>query len=134
MMLLALQHGNSAMAAFAYGWHGALLCASATHITTGYRFGQLSLEVLRQYPTPEIEVRVDFVFNSYVRHWKEDLRLSIVALQDICRCGVETGELQYTYYAVIHYWSEYATNRRYIRSLWSAHVRPTAISWRAFGV
>ena len=80
MVLLSVRQGNSPMAAFAYGWHGALLCGDADGIETGYRFGRLSLEVLRQFHAPELEAKVVFLFNAYVRHWKEHARECIAPL------------------------------------------------------
>ena len=103
MVLLSVKHGNSPMAAFAYGWHGALLCGSADGIATGYRFGLVSLEVLRQFHAPELEAKVIFLFNVYVRHWKEDAQDCIAPLQAVYRLGIETGDLEYTYYGAIHY-------------------------------
>ncbi|NJD06973.1 MAG: PAS domain S-box protein [Methylococcaceae bacterium] len=103
MVLLAARHGNSPMAAFAYGWYGALLCADAAGIEEGYRFGQLSLVVLRQFHAPELEAKVLFLFNAQVRHWKESARECLVPLQDAYRRGFETGDLEYTGNAAIHH-------------------------------
>lgn len=103
MVLLAVQHGNSPLAAFAYGWHAALLCGDAKGIATGYRFGQLSLKVLRQFHTPELEAKVLFLFNTYVRHWQEHARECLVPLQDVHRLGIETGDLEYTCYSATYY-------------------------------
>lgn len=103
MVLLTVKHGNSPMAAFAYGWHGALLCASADGIATGYRFGLLSLEVLHRFHAPELEAKVFFLFNAYVRHWKEHAQNCIEPLQDVYRRSAEIGDLEYTYHGAIHY-------------------------------
>ncbi|MDD1619840.1 MAG: PocR ligand-binding domain-containing protein [Methylococcaceae bacterium] len=103
MVPLSIKHGNSPMAAFAYGWHGALLCGSADGIATGYRFGLVSLEVSRQFQAPELEAKVIFLFNVYVRHWKEHAQDCIPPLLDVYRLGIETGDLEYTYYGAIHY-------------------------------
>ncbi len=102
MLQLSMRHGNSPMAAFAYGWHGVLLCSGAD-IETGYRFGQLSLEVLRRFFAPDLEVKVAFLFNTFVRHWKEHARDCIEPLQNICRRSVEAGDLELTYSCAIHY-------------------------------
>lgn len=103
MVLLSVKHGNSPMAAFAYGWHGALLCGSADGIAAGYRFGLLSLEVLRQFHAPELDAKVRFLFNVYVRQWKEHAQACIAPLLDVYRRSAETGDLEYTYYGAIHY-------------------------------
>jgi PAS domain S-box-containing protein len=103
MVLLSMTHGNSPMAAFAYGWYGAILCGSAEGIEAGYRFGRLSLAVLNQFPTPELESRVVLLFNAYVRHWKEPIRESIFRLQEVLQGGLETGDLEYTGLGAVHH-------------------------------
>ncbi|HEX5392235.1 MAG TPA: PocR ligand-binding domain-containing protein [Rhodocyclaceae bacterium] len=103
MVLLSVKHGNSPMAAFAYGWHGALLCGNPEGIESGYRFGLLSLNVMSQFNAPELASKVAFLFNAYVRHWMEHARECVGPLQDAYRQGVETGDLEYTYYAAIHH-------------------------------
>ncbi|MES9946039.1 MAG: AAA family ATPase [Candidatus Thiodiazotropha sp.] len=103
MVLLSSVHGNSPMAAFAYGWHGALLCSSAGDIEAGYRFGRLSLKILGQYPEVELKTRVNLLFNAYVRHWKESILESTTRLHEIFQQGIETGDLEYTSLAAVHH-------------------------------
>ncbi len=103
MVLLSSAHGNSPMAAFAYGWYGALLCSSTGDIEAGYRFGRLSLEILRMYPAAELKTRVNMLFNAYVRHWKESVLESTSRLQEIYRQGIETGDLEYTSLGAVHH-------------------------------
>lgn len=103
MVLLSVAHGNSPMAAFAYGWYGAILCGSVGGVEAGYRFGQLSLEILRQFNAPELEPRVTLLFNAYVRHWKEPMRDGVFRLQEVFQWGLETGDLEYTGLGAVHH-------------------------------
>ncbi|MES9971064.1 MAG: AAA family ATPase [Candidatus Thiodiazotropha sp.] len=103
MVLLSSVHGNSPMGAFAYGWYAALLCSSAGNIDAGYRFGRLSLEIMRLYPAAELKTRVKLLFNAYVRHWKEPVLESTSRLQKIYRQGIETGDLEYTSLGAVHH-------------------------------
>jgi PAS domain S-box-containing protein len=103
MVLFSVAHGNSPMAAFAYGWYGAILCGSTEGIEAGYRFGQLSLAILRQFPAPELESRVILLFNAYVRHWKEPVREGIYRLREVFQRGLETGDLEYTSLGAVHH-------------------------------
>jgi PAS domain S-box-containing protein len=110
MALLARRHGNSPMAAVAYGWYGALLCADVEGIETGYRFGRLSLEVLRRFPESELEMRVQFLFNAYVRHWKEDARECLAPLQEIHRRSLGAGDLETACGSAVHHcWGLFCT-------------------------
>lgn len=103
MVLLSTRHGNGPISAIAYGWHGALLCGAVEGVEMGYRFGQLSLEILKRYPAPELDAKVGFLFNAYVRHWKEHARESLVPLLEVHRRGVENGDLETTALGAIHY-------------------------------
>ncbi len=102
MILMSLEHGNSPMSAFAYGWYGVLLCAAGEDVERGYQLGRLSLEVLGQFQAPELEAKVTFLFNVCVRHWKEHARECVAPLQEVYRRGTETGDLDYTFYGAIH--------------------------------
>jgi PAS domain S-box-containing protein len=103
MVLISASQGNSPISAFAYGWYGALLCISDSDIDTGYRFGRLSLEILRQFPAAELSTQVQFLFNAYVRHWKEPVDDAVNQLQKIFFQGMETGDLEYTSLAAVHH-------------------------------
>jgi PAS domain S-box-containing protein len=103
MVLLSVAHGNSPMAAFAYGWYGALLCSHADGTEIGYRFGRLSMEIQRKFQAPELESRVALLFNAYVRHWKEPIREGISRLQEVFQQGIETGDLEYTSLGAVHH-------------------------------
>jgi PAS domain S-box-containing protein len=103
MVLLSTTHGNSPMAAFAYGWYGAMLCGTTSEIEAGYRFGRLSQEILHQFPTTELKTQVTLLFNAYVRHWKEPVHESTTRLQEIFRQGIETGDLEYTSLGAVHH-------------------------------
>ncbi|MET0006495.1 MAG: AAA family ATPase [Candidatus Thiodiazotropha sp. 6PLUC4] len=103
MVLLSAEHGNSPIAAFAYGWYGALLCGNSSDIETGYRFGRLSLEILQLFPAAELRTRVSLLFNAYVRHWKEPIQKSISQLQITFQQGMEAGDLEYTSLGAVHH-------------------------------
>lgn len=105
MVLISVKHGNSPMAAIAYGWHAALLCRSADGIDTGYRFGWLSLAVLRKVASQELEWRVIFLFNARVRHWKEHLRETLAPLQQVFRHSVDSDNLEFICKGAIHHCS-----------------------------
>jgi PAS domain S-box-containing protein len=103
MVLLSVRHGNSPIAAIAYGWYGAVLCGSADSAEAGYRFGQLSHAVLLQFQASELESRASILFNAYVRHWKEPVREGIYHLQEVFQRGLETGDLEYTSLGAVHH-------------------------------
>lgn len=103
MVLTSVKHGNSPMSAFAYGWYAVLLCGPYRDIETGYRFGQLSLRLQRQFQAREQEAKILFLFNAFVRPWSEDARASIKPLREVSETGMETGDLEYALASAVHY-------------------------------
>lgn len=103
MVKMSVRHGNSPMAAFAYGWYAVILCETSSDIETAYRYGRLSLDVISQFKASELEARVRFLFNVFVRPWKEHTRESIDPLLEVYRLGTQTGDLEYAYSAAVHY-------------------------------
>lgn len=100
-MLLSIGHGTSPMSALAYGWYAALLCR-ADNMEQCCRYSQLSLALLGQFKTAELEARVLFLHNVLVRHWKEPVGEIVKALKEIYQHGIARGDLAFTYYAAVH--------------------------------
>ncbi|MFH1194847.1 MAG: GAF domain-containing protein [bacterium] len=105
MVSISMNYGNSPMSAFAFGWYAVLQCGYFYNIARGYKFGQLSIEIAERFPSTELETKVNFLFNVYVRHWKEHIKESANRLQHIYLKGIHTGNLEYTYYSAIHFCS-----------------------------
>jgi len=105
MVLKSIRQGNSPIAAFAYGWYAVLLCGAGGDIERGYRYGRLSIEVQKIFKAADLEVKTKYLFNVFVRHWNEHAQATLRPLRKISQSGLETGELEYTYYGAIHYCS-----------------------------
>jgi len=103
MIDLCKQGGNSSPAAFAYAAYGLLLCGFMGDIELGYRFGNLALWILEQLDAREIECRVNYLFDSLIRHWKEPARNAVESLRADIQIGLETGDIAYVCFAAIDY-------------------------------
>ena len=103
MVKLCIQHGNSPLAAYAYGLYGLLLCAFYMDFDSGYQFGQLSLTVLEQFNATELYAKVHCMFNVAVRHWKEHAKKTIAPLQEATQVGIESGDVEYALYNALQY-------------------------------
>jgi PAS domain S-box-containing protein len=75
-------------------------------IEKGYQFGLLSLALLKQFENREFNVRVIFLFNAFVRHWKEHVCDSLTQLKNVAESGIDSCDLEYTHYSAIHYCSD----------------------------
>jgi predicted ATPase/signal transduction histidine kinase len=103
MVNLSIQYGNSAIAAHAYTFYGILLCAMLQDIDSGYRFGQLALQMLDKFDAKQLECKVKQSLNVCVLHWKISARETVKIYIDSIQAGLETGDIEYACYAAIHY-------------------------------
>ncbi len=100
-----MQYGNSPLAASAYSWCGALLCGVYGEFEAGYEFGKLSVQLLDKFNARTLASKVSNMFNVFVRPWKEHLQNTIVALPEAIQSGFDNGDIEYAFYAAVHYCS-----------------------------
>ncbi|MGC1245943.1 MAG: AAA family ATPase [Spirulinaceae cyanobacterium] len=105
MIDLCVNYGNSPSAPVAYAFYGSLLCTMFSDIETGYQFGHLALEVLEKFATREIKCKVDYLFNSFIFHWKESANSAIEPLRETIQVGLETGDIEFACYGAVEYCS-----------------------------
>lgn len=99
MVHIVLPHEYSPEAALAFGWYAVLLSGVTGDPKKGYRFGQLSMSLQNRFDTPELRLDIPYLFNVFVRHWREKARLSIPILEDIHQSAIETGKSNHAYLA-----------------------------------
>ena len=102
MVNICISSGNSKLAAYAYGFHGWMLCSSLGQIDSGYRFGKLAIQLLEKFDGKEIKCKVFQQFNVFVRHRKEPLE-NMKALVEAVHSGIEVGDIEYACYAAQDY-------------------------------
>ncbi|MFS8117829.1 MAG: histidine kinase dimerization/phospho-acceptor domain-containing protein, partial [Microcoleus sp.] len=101
MVDFSIKRGHSALGAIAYSWYGLLLAGAFGEIDAGYHSGQLGLKLLDQFNAKQLKSQVYTMFNSFVRHWKEHIKETILPLIDAMQNGLETGDLEYNSYSAI---------------------------------
>jgi histidine kinase len=102
MVNLSIRKGNSALGAFAYALFGVIQGSGLGDYTTGYKFANLALRLLTLYPEEAkvVECRTRFVCANMVNHWKDHAKDSEPEFHKSIASGRETGDLQYTSYAI----------------------------------
>lgn len=91
LVQLTLKHGAMAVSSFGYATYAISLCGVLGDLDGGYRFGRLALKMLERPDAQAFRPKVLFVFNNFVRHWKEPLSASIEPLRDAYVSALETG-------------------------------------------
>ena len=92
---LSIQHGNTALSAFAYANYGLILCGIADELEQGYRFGRLALEIADKFQAKELLPKITAVFSTAISIWQEPVRNSLASLQSAYQIGLEMGDLYY---------------------------------------
>ncbi|BBD60732.1 serine/threonine protein kinase and signal transduction histidine kinase [Nostoc sp. HK-01] len=102
---LCIKYGNPPQATSVYTFYAKLLCGMMQDIETGYRFGQLALNLLEKFDLKEAKPLVFHYTSGFIRHWKEPIReASIIGtLQEAINIGLDTGHIEYTSYAASAY-------------------------------
>ncbi|MEH2078413.1 MAG: AAA family ATPase [Nostoc sp.] len=100
---LSIEYGNAAVSPFAYANYGFLLCAIVGDIDSGYKFGQLALNLVSKLNAQEIKTKTVFIVNLFIRPWKEHLREALEPFLSSYSSGMETGDLEYAGYSLQQY-------------------------------
>jgi predicted ATPase/tRNA A-37 threonylcarbamoyl transferase component Bud32 len=103
MVNLSIQYGNSPLSAYGYVSYGMLLCGVLSDIDLGYQFGKLAINLVEQFATKEIKAKIDFMFNCFIKQWKEHIKETTQPLLEAFKTGLETGDIEYSCYSVANY-------------------------------
>ncbi|MEO0540423.1 MAG: AAA family ATPase [Cyanobacteria bacterium P01_A01_bin.105] len=95
---LSLRHGLNDSAVIGYLTYGFVLCGVLGKVETGYRFGQLAIDMMEQLDNRSTGSRCIFLNNYLVRHWREPLRQILPDFAPAYQLGLETGDLEYAAY------------------------------------
>ncbi|MEG5042458.1 MULTISPECIES: serine/threonine-protein kinase PknK [unclassified Microcoleus] len=105
---LSLQYGNTPYSLPAYGLCGMFLSAIFNEIESGYRFGELALNLLDRINASKVKAQTLHCVNAFVKHYKESVRKTLKLSQDGWAIGLETGDIGYACHnAVTYCWSSY---------------------------
>lgn len=98
MINLSVKYGNAPFSAHGYVNYGLILCGFFADIPTGYRYGELALNILDKFDARTIKCRVLVMWNTNILFWKQHLRKTIPSLQQGLQIGLETGDIEYVGY------------------------------------
>ncbi len=112
MVDLSVRYGNSEPSAFGYASFAITLSAALGDYEGGYRFGQMSWRTLQKHYSERFKVKVLFVLNTFIRHWKEHLNVCIYPLQKAYQTGLKVGNLVGGIWAAYYYltWKFYTAS------------------------
>ncbi len=100
MMKLCLKYGNSPLAPYAYVSYSMIACGVLGEINSGYKFGNLALELLGRSNSKELNSKVHLCFYNFVKHWKDPLKEARSSFIEAYQIGVENGDIEYACYNI----------------------------------
>lgn len=103
MVELSVKYGNMPYSAFGYGSYGISLSAVLGDYEGGYRYGQMALELVDKFDSEEYRVKVLFVTDCFLNHWKQHLSLSLNPLLESYKSGLKVGNLVGGIWAAYYY-------------------------------
>jgi class 3 adenylate cyclase len=96
---LALVHGSSPEAAFAYAAYGMLLCGVLDNPALGYRYGQLGVAMNERFNDIALKARILYVYAMFIHHWSNHWASMTPWFLKGIEAGYQTGDLLYLAYS-----------------------------------
>ncbi|MBD2438432.1 AAA family ATPase [Nostoc sp. FACHB-110] len=100
---LSIKYGNTAIASHSYACCAAIICGGMGDIETGYKFGQLALNLLHKLNAKELQCKVDAMVYGFIKHWQENVSITLIPLKEAYSIGLETGDFQFAGYSAVMY-------------------------------
>lgn len=102
---LCLKYGNYPQASMTYGYYGLLLCGIRKDMNYGYKFGELSLKLLKKCDSSQSESLAIHVYYGFIWHWKIFLKEKVARdkLLSTFHKGINIGDREYSGYVSIDY-------------------------------
>ncbi|HLO49205.1 MAG TPA: SpoIIE family protein phosphatase, partial [Kamptonema sp.] len=106
---LLLENGNYSGSSAIYAAYGMILSGVEQDIDAGYKFGKLAINLLEIFNSKQFEVKVIYIFNTFIGHWKKHIKESLPSLLNTYQRGVETGDITWRFlsayiYSLHSYW------------------------------
>jgi len=92
---LLLKNGNCSAASIVYTVYGIVLCGVENDIDAGYKFGKLGISLLESFNSKQFEVKVIYMFNTFINHYKKHIKKSLIHFLNTYQNGIETGDMSF---------------------------------------
>ncbi|QLE56613.1 ATP-binding sensor histidine kinase [Nostoc sp. TCL26-01] len=100
---LSLQYGNSPLSAFVYGIYGFMLCGVMGDIDSGYKFGNLALNLVANSHNLAAKTKIVATYNSHISHWKEHIKSRFPYFLETYSQALAVGDLEFAALSLQNY-------------------------------
>ncbi|WP_026098450.1 trifunctional serine/threonine-protein kinase/ATP-binding protein/sensor histidine kinase [Kamptonema formosum] len=98
---LSVECGNADASPLTYAYYGAMLCGAVDSIESGYKFGQVALNLLERFDDKQIQARTMDIVYGMIQSWKVHLRETLEPLKDAYQIGRDNGTFEYAGYSIL---------------------------------
>lgn len=88
-----LKHGISDISALVFNNYALILSAGFSDFKGSYEFGNLAIDLSERFGVLGIKGRVQFVYGSFVNHWKNPIRENLTYLENSQRYCLDSGNI-----------------------------------------
>lgn len=99
---LTLRHGLSHESAMAFAGYAGVLCGKYKHYDLGIRLGKLAMRLTERL-TDQSSHKPLYLYNAYVRHYEQPLKLCADSLYDSHIKALESGDIEWSAYSLAAY-------------------------------
>ncbi|MBN2525655.1 MAG: hypothetical protein JXR76_04615 [Deltaproteobacteria bacterium] len=99
---MTVKHGTTKVSCKNFVDCGIIMGSMLQQYDKGYEFGRAAYQLLKRHDANELLCAVEFVFATYISHWKEHFSSSIACFERATIAGLETGDLTHTSYTFVH--------------------------------
>ncbi|MGI0491639.1 trifunctional serine/threonine-protein kinase/ATP-binding protein/sensor histidine kinase [Alkalinema pantanalense CENA528] len=89
---LALKYGNSLFSAPGYADFGIIISSISNQLETGYRFGQLALNLIERFAEKSVQSMVQFKVAAFNHSNQQSIHQAIALLKESYNVAIETGD------------------------------------------
>lgn len=101
---LCLYYGNAHISAYIYANYGVMLCTLMHDINNGYKFADLSLQLLDKVEQKNIELKTKFIIYAQLKIWREPLTELLPNLKQIYQETLEIADLPQAAMIICNYY------------------------------
>jgi predicted ATPase len=100
MVVISLRYGQYAAGSLRWMSYAHILNLVFGKARAALRYGEFSRELLERYGATEYRAKIEFMFNTFVRHWTSHWRDTLEGLVSAYQYGLQTGDLEYAATAI----------------------------------
>ncbi len=103
LVQISVRYGNSDFSPIGYAGLGMILGSIFGRLNLGFRYGRLAMDLAESFNNQAIKSTISFLFNHFIRHWKESIHKIVPDFTTSYQSGLDSGNFIYAAYCAQAY-------------------------------